>query len=74
MRTTILAWLSIVLGIASIGIGGWGAWILIGHTWPSERTLSLRYKAFPFAMVAGGVGLIGLGQALRLLLFIFAHP
>ncbi len=70
MRTTILAWVIIALGIASIAIGAWGSWILVGHRRFTATAIPMRYWGFTVAMIAGGVGLIGVGQGLRLLLFI----
>ncbi len=73
MRTTILAWIIIALGIASIAIGAWGSWILVGHRGSTAASIPMRYWGFTVAMIAGGVGLIGVGQGLRLLLVIFGN-
>ncbi len=71
MRTTILAWVVIALGIVSIATGAWGGWILIRHRRSTATPIPMRYWGFTVAMIAGGVGLIAGGQALRLLLLIF---
>jgi hypothetical protein len=70
MYTTILAWVIIALGIASIATGAWGSWTLVGHRRSTATPIPVRYWGFAVAMVAGGVGLIGIGQGLRLLLLI----
>jgi hypothetical protein len=71
MRTTILTWVIIALGIASIVTGAWSSWILVRHRRSTATPIPMRYWGFTVAMIAGGVGLIGVGQGLRLLLFIF---
>ncbi len=70
MRTTILAWAIIALGIASIVVGAWGSWILVKHRRFTATEIPIRYWSFTVAMIAGGIGLIGVGQGLRLLLLI----
>jgi hypothetical protein len=70
MYTTVLAWIIIVLGIASIATGAYGAWVLVGHRRSTTTSIPMRYWGFAIAMIAGGVGLIGVGQGLRLLLLI----
>jgi hypothetical protein len=71
MYTTILAWVIIILGIVSIVTGAWGGWILVRHS--RFGAPPMRYWGFSVAMVAGGVGLVGVGQGLRLLLLIFGR-
>jgi hypothetical protein len=67
--TTILAYLIAFTGLAMIAAGTWGALILI-----SENTVRIpvRYYATTLGMMACGLGLVGLAQALRLLLVINA--
>ena len=68
MKTTILAYVIALGGIAMIAFGLWGLYILI-----TERTAELRLRDYiPTiqTMVVGFV-LISLAQALRLLLLIW---
>ncbi len=67
MLTTILAWVIIALGVISIATGAWGTFILLGRT---LRPIPMRYWGFTVVTIAGGVGLIGVGQSLRLLILI----
>jgi hypothetical protein len=67
--TTILAYLIAFTGLAMIAAGTWGALILISE---KRVRIGLRYYAAMLAMMACGLGLVGLGQALRLLLVINA--
>ena len=65
MRTTILAYLIAFMGLVMIVAGAWGLFILV-----IEKTVRvpLRYYAIAIGMMAGGLGMGGLAQALRLLL------
>ena len=66
MRTFILAWVIGLLGL--IMIGG-GIWLLIDLFRQTVRS-PLRYYWRVVGMVCGGVAMLGLAQALRLLLFL----
>jgi hypothetical protein len=55
MRTTILAYLIAIVGLAMIVAGAWGL-------------LNLLDPTIGIEMMAEGIGLVGLAQALRLLL------
>jgi hypothetical protein len=68
MKTTILAYVIALGGVAMIALGLWGLYIVI-----TERVAELRLRDYiPTAQsIAVGFGLIGLAQALRLLLVIF---
>jgi hypothetical protein len=65
--TTILAYGIGLMGVATIAAGAWSLMILL-----SEQTVRvpLRYYSIAIAMISGGLGLVGLAQALRLLLVI----
>ena len=67
MRTTILAYVIAFAGVVTICAGAWGLYILV-----TEKTVKvpLRYYAIPIGLVSGGLGLLSLAQALRLLLAI----
>jgi hypothetical protein len=69
MKTTILAYVIAFGGVAMIVLGLWGLYILI-----RERVAELRLRDYlpTIQTIAVGFGLIGLAQALRLLLLIFA--
>ena len=75
MRTTVLAYAIAFVGLVTMALGIWGLFILaferpmrVGLR-PSSRvpTPALRYYAAAIGMISGGLGLIGLAQALRLL-------
>ena len=65
MKTTILAYVIALGGIAMIAFGLWGLYILI-----TERVAELRLRDYvpTIQTIAVGFGLIGVAQALRLLL------
>jgi hypothetical protein len=69
MKTTILAYVIAFGGLAMIVLGLWGLYILI-----RERVAELRLRDYipTIQTIAVGFVLIGLAQALRLLLVIFA--
>ena len=68
MKTTILAYVIALGGIAMIVVGLWGLYILI-----RERVAELHLKDYlpPIQTIAVGLVLIGLARALQLLLVIF---
>jgi hypothetical protein len=68
MKTTILAYVIALGGLAMIALGLWGLYILIRER-VAER--HLRDYIATIQTIAVGFGLIGLAQALRLLLVIF---
>ena len=66
MRTTILAYAIAFMGLIMIGGGLWGLFLLVKM---SVRP-PLRYFAMAIGMISGGLAMVGLAQALRLLLAI----
>jgi len=68
MKTTILAYVIAFGGVAMIAFGLWGLYILI-----RERVAERRLRDYipTIQTIAVGFGLIGVAQALRLLLVIF---
>jgi hypothetical protein len=68
MKTTILAYVIALGGVAMIAFGLWGLYILI-----TERVAGLRLRDYipTIQTIAVGFGLIGVAQALRLLLLIW---
>ena len=70
MFTTVLAYVIAVAGLVMIGTGAWGVLVLMdARSW---RQIPRRYYAITIAMICTGIGLLGITQALRLLLLIFA--
>jgi hypothetical protein len=69
MKTTILAYVIALSGVAMIAFGLWGFYILI-----TERVAELRLRDYipTIQTMAVGFALIGLAQALRLLLALVA--
>ncbi len=70
MRTTILAYAIAVIGLIIIVAGAWGFFILL--TGPMPR-VPLRYYAIAIGLISGGFGMVGVAQALRLLLLIYGE-
>ena len=68
MRTNVLAYLTVAVGLIVIVAGLWGVFSLL--TSPMPR-VPLRYWAMALAMVAGGLSMIGVAQILRLLTVIY---
>ena len=70
MKTTILAYVIALGGVAMIVLGLWGLYILI-----KERVAGLRLRDYipTINAIAVGFGLIGLAQALRLLLVLMGQ-
>jgi uncharacterized membrane protein YidH (DUF202 family) len=68
MLTTILAYVIAAFGLATILAGGWSFMLAI----QDERDRPFRHYAVAIAMLAGGFAMVGLAQALRLLLLIYA--
>jgi hypothetical protein len=70
MFTAILAYVTAVAGLVMIAAGAWGGSILISEK--SRIRIPLRYYAITIGIIGTGVGLLGIAQALRLLLAIYA--
>jgi hypothetical protein len=68
MKTSILAYVIALGGVAMIAFGLWGLYILI-----RERVAERRLRDYipTTQTIAVGFGLIGVAQALRMLLVIF---
>ena len=68
MKTTILAYVIALVGVAMIAFGLWGLYILI-----TERVAELRLRDYTPTLqtIAVGFVLIGLAQALHLLLLLW---
>jgi len=70
MKTTILAYVIALGGAAMIALGLWGLYVLI-----RERVAERRLRDYipTIQTIAVGFGLIGVAQALRLLLVLVTH-
>jgi hypothetical protein len=68
MKTTILAYVIALGGVAMIALGLWGLYIVI-----RERVAELRLRDYipTIQTIAVGLGLIGIARALQLLLLIW---
>ena len=69
MVTYALVFLSTIAGLVMIAAGVWG-----GARLMSERRrirIPLRYYAIAIGMIGSGIGLLGIAQALRLLIWIY---
>ena len=68
MITYALVFVSAIAGIVMIAAGVWGG----AHLMSERRriTIPLRYYAIVIGMIGTGIGLLGIAQALRLLIWI----
>src|SRR5262249_47770186 len=66
MRTTILAYIIAVVGLVMLTFGAWGLFVL--NT--AGIDIALTDEAIVFGLIGGGLAMIGVAQALRLLLVI----
>jgi hypothetical protein len=68
--TGILAVVTAFVGLAVILAGVWGAVMLIAQK--ADTPVPMRYYAIVIATIGIGVGLLGIAQALRILLLVLA--
>ena len=69
MRTTVLAYVIAAVGLLMLIFGAWGFFVLNN----AEIDVALTDYAIVFGLIGGGFAMIGLAQALRLLLVIVKH-
>ena len=69
MRTFILAWVIGLLGLVMIGGGIWG----LIDLFKQEVRAPLRSYGGAVSMICGGVAMLGVMQALRLLIAVFFY-
>ena len=75
MRNTFLGYAIALVGLITMALGIWALFILVFERMrvrlrssnPRVLTPALRYYSVAMGMISGGLGLIGLAQALRLL-------
>jgi hypothetical protein len=66
MRTTVLAYAIAVIGLLMLIFGAWGLFVLNN----AEIDVAVTDEAIVFGLIGGGLAMIGLAQALRLLLVV----
>ena len=66
MRTTVLAYVIVLIGLTMLVFGAWGLFVL--HN--AEIDIALADEATMFGLIGGGFTMIGIAQALRLLVVI----
>jgi hypothetical protein len=66
MRTTVLAYVIVLIGLIMLVFGAWGLFVL--HN--AESDLALADEATMFGLIGGGFTMIGIAQALRLLVVV----
>jgi hypothetical protein len=71
MVTYALVFLSTIEGIAMIAAGVWGGLRLKQISATQRGRMPLRYYAIVAGMIGSGIGLLGIAQALRLLIWIY---
>ena len=69
MRTTVLAYVIAVVGLVMLLFGVWG-FIVLNN---AEIDVALTDEAIVFALIGGGLALIGVAQARRLLLVVVTN-
>jgi uncharacterized membrane protein len=70
MWTTVLAFLILFMGFITFAAGAFGALMLLFEEMSRTERVQFRYYAMVLGLISAGLGLIGIGQALRLLLLI----
>ena len=69
MRTTVLAYVIAVVGLVMLLFGVWG-FIVLNN---AEIDVALTDEAIVFGLIGGGFAMVGVAQALRLLLVVVAN-
>jgi hypothetical protein len=70
MSTTVLAYLILFMGFITFLVGAFGALMLLFEEVSKTERVQFRYYAMVIGLISGGLGMIGIGQGLRLLLLI----
>ena len=70
MSTSVLAYLILFMGFITFLAGAFGALMLLFEEVTKTERVPFRYYAMMVGLISGGLGLIGIGQGLRLLLLI----
>ena len=69
MRTTVLAYVTAVVGLVMLLFGVWG-FIVLNN---AEIDVALTDEAIVVGLIGGGLAMIGVAQALRLLLVVVTN-
>jgi len=69
MRTTVLAYVIAAVGLLMLIFGAYGLFVLNN----AEIDVALTDEAIAFGLIGGGLAMIGVAQALRLLLVIVTN-
>jgi len=69
MRTTVLAYVIAVIGLVMLLFGVWG-FIVLNN---AEIDVALTDEAIVVGLIGGGLAMIGVAQALRLLLVVVTN-
>jgi hypothetical protein len=74
MSTTVLAYLIMLMGFITFLGGLFGALLLIFEEMAKTGRVPFRYYGMMVGLISGGLGMIGIGQGLRLLLLLIGKP
>jgi len=74
MSTTVLAYLILFMGFITFLCGAFGVLMLLFEEVSKTQRVQFRYYAMVIGLISGGLGMIGIGQGLRLLLLILGKP
>jgi hypothetical protein len=66
MRTTVLAFVIAIIGLLMLIFGAWGLFVLNN----AEIEVAVTDEAIVFGLIGGGFAMVGVAQALRLLLVV----
>ena len=69
MRTIVLAYVIAAVGVLMLVFGAWGLFVLNN----AEIDVDLTDEAIVFGLIGGGLAMIGVAQALRLLVVILKN-
>jgi hypothetical protein len=70
MSTTVLAYVILLMGFITFLAGAFGVLMLLFEDLAKTGRVPFRYYAMMVGLISGGLGMIGIGQGLRLLLLI----
>jgi hypothetical protein len=74
MSTSVLAFLILFSGFITTLGGAFGLLVLMFEDVAKTGRVPLRYYAMMIGLISGGLGIIGIGQGLRLLMLILGKP
>jgi hypothetical protein len=70
MSTTVFAYVILFVGFMTVLVGLFGVLMLLLEDFAKTGRVPFRYYAIMVGLISGGLGMIGIGQGLRLLLLI----